>query len=778
MENFDLMSDIDQFVRSVSHRGGSTIVHPQTSGGSLDAFYSRLESMGINLEELRPVFECKNNLLILSGAGSGKTTSLVLKLIHDLLSGDMMKSYFTPSVYGHTEVKIPARILVSTFLRSGAEELRSAFVEWCNRLNIVGIDISTIRFRTIHAEVKDAITDMGVKVEILEEFDSLARSVMQKYKIRSVTATSRNTTAEEVSDFISLLAYARNRLDDQRYMHPLMQEFNIDAYMLDAVLQDMKLMRSALGKLDFEDLQEMLLEALRSNEHVRQFIANRYDYIFVDEFQDTSQLQYELLKYYFAGSKRVLVIGDDDQCIYSWRGSDPNIITHRFEQDYSPVVLKLTTNYRCRSNILNFIKPSIEKNTNRHPKQLRSAKEGGTVYVISGADVNSLVDNILKDLSQNMTVGVLARTNADLLVPAILLELHGGIDFSLSKAVTLNSRLGRQIFGIIDLVTKRYTDEFESFLKLFVPRYNWFEVEKLCEVLVQNKHLNLYNIPQEDLSNSVPSLWGFLEGLRKAKQVGDVEAYLYILEYMNKNVYTGFSMYSHKARELLALAKKLILEHKDIKNLSIGQIDDLFNNVLPERLNRRIKYSRDTFVKLSTVHEAKGKEWDSVYIWNDIEGTFPNIVGNRDITQDEFEEERRVHYIAVTRARYKVTIYTDNTRMSPFLKECDMRLSNVEGIMKDGVMSKPVFRAAKPEEQFDVAGVLRKYITETLELRDYKDERYVNLELLLNKHTVEDLLEEFQRQYDGSIIDKEMLEVACEQFIARKVQQMFQTGDF
>lgn len=671
----DMFSEMDEFFTSRAP-GNSASVNGLTPSDNLAIFYEKLEEMGFNLDELRGILDCKESMLIPSCAGAGKTTALILKIIHDMISGDLMRLVDN----GINPIYVPYRVLVCTFLKSGAEDLEKSFKEWCAKLGLVGIDPSYIKFRTIHSEVYSALKDMGVSIDIMENADSILRQVVQSYGIRSVMATSRSITMDELSDIACVVSYARNRLDAEKYNHPLMADYTMSSIELDAVIKDYKRHRMALGKMDFEDMQELLLDGLQKYPNVVEFIKTRYDCVFVDEFQDTSQLQYEILKTYFNGAKRFLAIGDDDQTIYSWRGSDSEIITHRFEEDYHPVVMKLSTNYRCSENILNAVIPSISCNTKRHNSDLRSARPGGVVNIVVDSDVNELMKGVRVDLAAGNTVGILARTNNDLLIPAILMEIDSGVDFALSKSVSLNSRVPRQVFGVIDLFTKRYTEEFENLFKLFLPRFKGNQATTLANTLAMNRSLSIFTIPERDLEYSVPDLASVIKAIRQSKKEGNdpVVGYITLLEYLQNVSYAGPSIYAQRARDFIFFVKKIITEHRDIKDMTIEQLDTLFNSTLPEKLARRVKYGRGTYVKLSTVHEAKGKEWDSVYIWNDVNGAFPNSVGNRELTPAEFEEERRVHYIAWTRAKSKLTVFTRSSNRGGFLEECDLSGANTE----------------------------------------------------------------------------------------------------
>lgn len=972
----DLLGDIDDFFSKKTPKDKLSInlknenienlkekEYSEETRAKLDMFYSKLEQRGMNLIELKEILECKDSLLILSGAGSGKTTALILKIIRDLLAGDL---YIEKEVMGK-KVSVMGNILVSTFLKSGAEELNKSFKDWCNKLGVTGVDMDKISFKTIHSEVFSTLKSMGLHPSILENNDSgnLLRHIMSTFDIHSVMSNGKTITADEVADMSCLLGYVRNRLDGQQYNHPLMDEYTIDTMKLSLMLQTFKQHKAALGKMDFEDLQEMLLEGTKINPLVTEALNKRYDFIYVDEFQDTSQLQYELLKHYFNGAKRILAIGDDDQClvkgtiiqtesglkniedivvgdkvlsykgtnvdyitvnhitkkphsseiynfktnlgyslsgthnhtvfarefssnsflettkllkrfdviydltlfsspllsvdnvfkseltlksknveilnkimsiyplfnlnelkegiyvlnystndidtlfelfkdlkhhmedenlnyyytknisvndtlysfvdmgylkkgmrvpiysngiiiedeiistetyyncdyvydlsipktrnfiangivvkncIYGWRGSDIDIITKRFEQDYKPSVKQLTTNYRCASNILNSVIPSIELNSQRHPKKLKAHRFGGEVHLVIDGNVNHLMDGVKEDIKKGESVAILGRTNADLLIPAILLELDDmDIDFGLSKSVGLETRIPKQVFGMIDLITKRYTNEFPNLLKLFISKYKHYEVDKFCEILNINKEKSIYNIPLEDMRYSIPTLFPVILTLRESVAVSKEYGYLKILDLMQSEVYNGDSIYAQRARDFVYFVKRIIQEHNIVKNMNIEQLDNLFNSDLQHQIDRRKdkKTKANVFVNLSTVHEAKGKEWQNVYMWNVVDGCFPNAVGKRPLTDAEFEEERRVFYIAWTRPRQKLVVYTRSDRGSGFLGECDLTSVNVEEL--NGV----VFNKQELYNQ-DKREVFKKQVVKT---ETYSFEELVN----------------------------------------------------
>lgn len=646
-----------------------------------ERFFLKLEELGINLEELKDVLKSKGNTLINSCAGSGKTTAMVLKIIYDLLTGDTLKDVKLPDKEGTdgkiikgASYKVPKKILVSTFLKTGAEEIKKAFNNWCRLLGLKGISADILTVKTMHAEFYDVIKGIYGNVNLVSDTSKYVRQIMQERKIRSRTAYSKTLTIDEVKDMECIMTYARNRLDASRYKHPLMSDYGLYESTLNLILQDFQIKKQAAGgELDFEDLQELLYAGAQQNINLQKYLADRYDVIYLDEFQDTAQLQYSLLKYYFAGVDKVVVVGDEDQCIYSWRGSDIQIITEQFEKDYKPSVLNLSMNYRCARNILNPITTSIVLNSGRHEKMLRAYKAGGSVRIVYSKNPDILIKGVLDDLRDNKTVGIISRTNYDLLVPALILELNGGVIFNTSKQVTMDNRLAKQVCGIIDIVTKRYTNEFENYLSLFLSRYRQYEAEMVCQMLSANPMQTLYTVDMNDLEYSAPCLANLIKGIKDVKQnKGDVEAYLYILDVMRTSVFNGDSQYAMRARDFISFIIGLIRESELFKDKDINEIDRILNEVLPKRLKDRASNTTDTRIKLTTVHEAKGKEWDSVYIWNDIDGVFPASVGKREITPMEYEEERRIHYIAWTRPKEKLTVFTSLGMESPFLKECTL----------------------------------------------------------------------------------------------------------
>lgn len=749
-----MLNDINTFFDNKLEASSGLYTLSPTTSDVLDKFYANLEALGYNLTELKPALEQNGNALIISCAGSGKTTFLELKLIHDYLSGELFTEREVQTASGVMKQKVISRVFISTFLKTGAEELKNSFDEKCTELRVQGICADNFTFSTLHAEYYSILTAIGVKPTIMPEADctEALAATCKSLSIRNKTRYhSGAISRDEVTDIACIVGYARNRIDEARYKHPLSAEYGLTQGILDKLLELYKKRRLAVNSYDFEDLQELVYTGIATNPKFAEFVGSRYDYIFIDEFQDTSQIQYEILKAYIRNAKKTVAIGDDDQCIYSWRGSDIDIITKRFPDDFKPAVHKFTVNYRCRANILAPVIPSIKRNTNRYDKDLTAYKAGGLVVVNNTCNVDSLMNEVRNSVAQAYSVGILSRTNFDLLAPAILLELDNTIPFTLSKSVGITGYIPRQVFGCIKLLTRRYTEDFRSLLELFAERDGKFECKKLCDILATQPETSLNTFTDEDLAYSAPILYrNFFKPVRACQDKRS--AYIELLKYLLNNSYTGTSPFAIRARLFVAFVMDLVLNHHSLKAMPIEDLDELFSNILPSRLSKRAyaKKQEDCPVRLTTVHEAKGKEWQSVIIWNDTDGVFPAQVGRHILTSAEYEEERRLHYIAFTRAKERLTIFTSETAPSPYLRECDFEAS-VAVQIEDTPLSEQAM--LEPKEITPVPDKFRNTLTEFMnanesdcpEAKTYRDNTLCLLQAY--NYDIERTLTEIQSKY-------------------------------
>ena len=632
-----------------------------------DKLLLSIKNMGFNMEQLEPVIRVKGNQLIISIAGSGKTPALIFKIIFDIITGEATK---VVEINGNN-VRVLDRIWVCTFLKSGADELKAKLALWQRKLGVMDTSES-MAFSTLHAEFKRALTALGVTTNIIDSKvnSKNLKDIVTRYGLRY---NDKALNSDVLKDLESALTYTRNRLDEKRYIRDIYDELGIGPVIIDTILRDWKQSRRELGCVDFEDLQEILYDEciVKNNLEVIDFLSKRYNYIYIDEFQDTSQIQYAVLKVYANNVKKIVAIGDDDQTIYSWRGSYNKIITKEFAEDFHPTISSLNVNYRCPSTILNAIKPSIEKNTDRFKKVLKSYSGGGYLrlgeYMSYKDMAETMADWVCEDVKNNRSVAILCRVNTDGLLPALLLDKINKFQFTISgEGMTLDSYIGRAVIGIAKLFTERSTLSVKNALsQLTWNKYSISNIMKICK----NNRVSFWDIPDEDLAYSCPDIASTLISWKKSrKEKGDLATLKDMYRYYRIEVYRKTSQYNTVCKSVITSVETML----DCTRATT--VDDFIEEL--EDTNERLKARRKKFngstVRIATVHEFKGKEADSVYVWNDSDKIYP--YGDEvDLDNvEEVEEERRVHYIACTRARKINTIMCRLGKRSMFLEEMDL----------------------------------------------------------------------------------------------------------
>lgn len=687
-KNFDVVSSlmgdwahpqdvVPSQVAGPSQDATSGITKPKTC---TEQFLDKVEEAGYDLTYIKPVLESTGNVLINAAAGSGKTTALVLKLYYDFVNGRMLDT----NEYG-MPVLLP--VWVGTFLKAGQKDLSKQISRMGKRLGMV--DLSTrVVVNTLHAEFYQACKLLGYSADVISDEDNkkLFTKALRDYGFRYSTS--------EVDAEYSRVLNMRGSMD-------IAPEYV-------GVLNNWKSYRFSRGLIDFEDMQEILYKAAvkEARPEVRDLLSTRYRRCYFDEAQDVSKIQYEILKVYGLGkglakdsgnivedrsSGAVVMIGDDDQSIYSWRGSDISILTRRYPDDFNASVYQNPVNYRTPQGILGAVIPCIEKNENRFDKPLKSAKSGGvlrygemTDLAAMGKTLATLIDN---DTLKGKSVAVLVRTNSEGVVPAMALASEG-IDFSLSSSeMTLNGSVGNSAQGVIDLVNNGTgTLALKALGDLISDSTSVEGNNILVEAMrkyIRESNTGIWGISDEDLMYSLPDkvatrliAWK----TKYNKTFGGSEVLVDVLGYLVDKLDKGRSASPWNLRRcavFTALRNMAISEGPDSKIADVSRKFGALRDMLSSKYETfKRGYSRA--VEIATVHEYKGREAQSVYVWNASKGVFPNKLAISSGKQEDYEEERRIFYIACTRARETETIFSLKGSKSPFLPEMD--LSHAEGV--------------------------------------------------------------------------------------------------
>lgn len=634
------------------------------------------------------------------------TTALTFKIMYDIVTGEAMT---IKQIESGLPVRVVNKMWVCTFLRSGAEELQSSLTKWQRKLGY-SQTADQINFSTMDAEFKRCINAMGVATNI-GDAGKLHNLFCKAVDSCNVSRSGGYPLTKEDYQILSgILVYYRGRLDNQRYNHPSMKDYDLTPTILDLIAKQFANLRATNGIMDFEEIMELLYKYLyiEPNPAVQDFVANRYNYIYIDEFQDTSQMAYAILKFYARGKLwlnrfggdvkvvseggtvpdglytnqetlgKIVVVGDPSQCIYSFRGSDSKILVNDFDEDFKPCLSRLSVNWRCPANILNPVVSSIHCNPDSAVQDIKAAREGGEFFAYAFPSYKSMITQLkvdmTKDMEDDMRVAVLCRTNFDGLIPAFVLAEDGRFDFSISgENMTLSSPLPRKIIGVTSLFTERSTPAVKTTLEFFASRQDKWGVKQLIDTLKMN-NISIWQIPIEDIRYSCPSLEKFVTSVKKVFYTNgsrdkskELEALRTVYYMMIVDVFAGDSAYCESARAYIETMLYVIENHDFQSVYEFLEEIELLNDKLAGRIKKKSAH-----IQIATVHEYKGKECDSVYVWNDSDGTFPSSkcdVNN----EDQLNEERRVHYIACTRAKKREHIYSIQIKKGRFAKEmtCD-----------------------------------------------------------------------------------------------------------
>lgn len=705
------MGVFDRLQNYSAKDGIRTVKAPSTEGATSVSLKDSLDRLGFamkdangNSTELSDVMDVSGNQVINAIAGSGKTTALSLKVIYDMFTGDIMTDKVLPT---GIKVRLVDKTWVCTFLRTGAIDLKGSIDTWQHALHVMN-RTEQITFSTLDAEFLHTLEGMGVRANIGESkklFNLLTKA------INLCGVTRSDGSKLDLDDYRiieSIIVSVRGKLDSTKYQHPSCEDYKLTQTVIDDIIRQYGNLKRQDGINDFEDLQETLYKFLyvTPNPAVQEYVANRYNNIYVDEFQDTSQLQYELLKFYGRNSlwlnndgkdhtgdplykpadhpSKFVVVGDVSQCIYSFKGSDSKILGEMFDADFRPSVSTLSCNWRCPKNILDPVIPSIHLNADSANQKIYSAREGGEFHVYGFGTIRAMLDKLKEDVradvSNGLSVAILCRTNYDGFLPAFHLEMEN-LDFSVSsKAMSTDSSIAKRVLGLTSLFTERSTPAVKSALETLVPPYAKLQITALLDVM-KNNNLSIWTVDEKDLVYSAPEIFQLVKMIKpifyttdgKRDKSKEVQALIALYQYTMEHKFTSRTAWAEQARALCNLYLSRLMSG------SYANINDFLDemDIYSDRLNGRI--GKKAQISISTVHEFKGKEADSVIIWNDSDGTFPSQ--KCDLSQEnELNEERRVHYIACTRAKKIERIYTILGKSSMFVREMDAKIESVSPV--------------------------------------------------------------------------------------------------
>jgi len=638
----------------------------------------------LNKEQKKAVLTTEGPVLVLAGAGAGKTKTIAHRIVHLVKSG-------VP----------PEKILALTFTNKATREMRERIYSL---------------FQEVFVEKKQSLP-------FVSTFHSLSVFVLKEYY--EILSLPRHIAIADRNDTVKIVKNALKKMNcDEKIYPPKMilsfiskekakgvffdekdipsQDFSPHKNVLHRIAKEYTKTLRSHHLLDFDDLLLFLKKLLEENKEVRDVLKERWHYIHIDEYQDTNSVQYDIALLLGGERANLFCVGDIDQCVYTWRNATIENILH-FEKEFpQSTLLRLEQNYRSTKTIITASNNLIEHNKNRKEKTLFTEKEKGEpLHIIVGYDEKDEARKVALILKEKIEKGekpsemcVLYRTNfqSRALEEACMKE---GIPYKVLGTRFFDRQEIKDILSYVRFALMR-DDVFSLRRALTMPKRGIGE--KTIELFLEKGKDAL---PQKG-KERMDSFFALCDSILEQKETTPLSDILLSLLH-SSGIHTFLLSLQDEGKERLANIFELISLVKERYDGKENGMDLLLEEASlasdQDELDRRTEHSSLERVSLMTVHSAKGLEFSLVCITGMEEGLFPQ---NRIFSSEvDPEEERRLFYVALTRAKKEVYIFYAYTRSvfgqthtqspSSFLEEIGEECYEKEEIKEKGENIKTVY---------------------------------------------------------------------------------------
>lgn len=579
--------------------------------------------------------------LVLAGPGSGKTTVLTGRIRHLI-----------------EECKVnPSDILVITFTKAAATTMQNRFYNMCGRK----VPVTFGTFHAVYFSILKAAYNYSVdniikedkKIQIIK--NAIERSNMMPEDINESVNQILAEIGRVKTEGIDIKAYYSANCPEEEFRKIYM------AY-------DNELKRSRL--IDFDDMLLYCYELLSARKDILARWQERYKYILIDEFQDINKIQYDVIKMLALPENNLFIVGDDDQSIYGFRGSKPEIMLN-FEKDY-PGTKKviLDVNYRSTANIVEAAGRVIRNNNLRFDKNIRTINDkGDKVDIIEFNTINEEYERVADIIKTFVRAGknysdfaVLFRTNS-IAAPLVRRLMENNIPFLLKDGIPniFEHWMAKDILTYMSMAlgSRKRSD----FIQIMNKPLRYIGRDYITDSEVDFDELEKYyeekpwmidrirKFESELKTMSVMSPYAMINYLRKGVGYDD-----YVRDYAESH--------NIEKQELFDLLDEIMESTRACKSFSLWMeyIAEYTKNLKESYVN---KNGNDNAVTLTTMHSSKGLEYDTVFIIDANEGITPH---KKAVFEYEIEEERRMFYVAMTRAKNNLNIFYSKERYNKKLE--------------------------------------------------------------------------------------------------------------
>ncbi|WP_026510213.1 ATP-dependent helicase [Butyrivibrio sp. LC3010] len=620
-------------------------------------------AIGLSEQQLDAVRTVKGPVLLLAVPGSGKTTVLVNRLGYMLFCKDIA----------------PENILTLTYTVAATRDMAARFEK------IFGSDISSfLEFRTINGICAKIIAHYGRLIgknayQLVTDEKVISKILTENY----VRIYEEYPTESDIKSVRTLITYCKNMMLTKKEIMELEKEEDT------AILDIYEAYNNELKKREMMDYDDQMIYAyrmLKSSPDLLSFYKNKYRYICVDEAQDTSKIQHMIISLLSGTEGNLFMVGDEDQSIYGFRAAYPEALLN-FEKDHPGArVLIMDRNYRSNANIVEAADRFILHNSMRHDKHMKAnrgkASDIGYIHLNSRRNQYNYLLKVAADVTSQ--TAVLYRDNESILPLVDILEREN-IPYRIKSAdmAFFTHRVVTDVINMLQFSIDPYDSDI--FLKIYFKFQTYLkkpQAERLCRISASSDIPILDALEETDMINarvkgkcrSIRTHFANMRHEAPIKAINRIEQYMGYGEYMEDN---------HLDTNKMFILKMLAMREESIDGFlrRLETLKDLISNKVPDYKAQFI---------LSTIHSSKGLEYDEVYLMDVCDGVFPDEViknYNRATLKEkrDFEEERRIFYVGMTRARNKLNIFLYNDEESTFVKEITSISRNEEQSIKENV---------------------------------------------------------------------------------------------
>ena len=581
--------------------------------------------------------------LVLSVPGSGKTT-VIIERIANLI---------------RTKKARADNILAITFSKASATDMTRRFRE-----KFKNDGLGTVSFSTIHSFSNWIVASYNKRFGINSRLIT-ARESLNAIKSSYTASTGKYLTEDSLEIYTTAISFIKNRMLKDEEISEYAKVASITG--LVDVLEGYENYKKQNDLYDFDDMILNAIHILKNNSTTLEFLRKKYKYICVDEAQDTSALQYELISLVVNEQKNIYLVADDDQSIYLFRGAYSELLLSINNIFPETKFYFMEENFRSDKHIINVANTLIRNNKKRYKKKIVTSKKNGEfVNIVQTRDASAQTKHIIDNLSNNYESTVILYRNNISIIPVAHQLKKNGIDFYAGnyKPGFFNHWVTFDMLALVNLIIDE--SDIDAFSKIYY-KIETYLTKKIIKDMVAKKGtfnnvfdyiIDTCDIPSKQKSNikRIKTAFKRARGMVPYKGLDYLITHLGYIDHLEKNSLDNDSSMSTllQITETILEISKGAITFKEIKN-ELNALNDVLNNS---------KSNVEANLHLSTLHSSKGLEFDDVFIINVDKGILPTSSNDRldkEAKEEELEEARRLFYVGITRAKKRLTILSVGT---------------------------------------------------------------------------------------------------------------------